>query len=184
MKLKRMFSAVAAGAAAIFLMGASSCEEMLADPDKYFNDEVDQTPSYVVSIHDIIKYQRGDMMEKEVESFAGGTVCVNKNSYLHSRDFVKIGMVQRKNDPDFFDLIITLSDRGQKIWSALSVNMRAKGSSSELAFVIDGMYYRSFKPELLTDNETMIVTVEGPFDPATANGLVKNSERNYKIFNK
>ena len=66
----------------------------------------------------------------------------------------------------------------------LSVNMRAKGSSSELAFVIDGMYYRSFKPELLTDNETSIATVEGPFDPATAKGLVKNSERNYKIFNK
>lgn len=184
MKLSCVFSAAAAGVAAIFLMGASSCEEALANPDKFFNEEVDQTPSYVVSIHDMIKYQRGDMMEKELESFSGGTVCVNKNSYLHSRDIMKIGMVQRKSNPEFFDLIITLTDRGQKIWSALSVNMRAKGSSSELAFVIDGMYYRSFKPELLTDNETIIVTVEGPFDPATAKGLVKNSERNYKIFNK
>ena len=83
MKLSCVFSAAAAGVAAIFLMGASSCEEALANPDKFFNEEVDQTPSYVVSIHDMIKYQRGDMMEKELESFSGGTVCVNKNSYLH-----------------------------------------------------------------------------------------------------
>lgn len=72
MKLSSVFSVAAAGVAAIFLMGASSCEEVLADPDKYFNEEVDQTPSYVVSIHDIIKYQRGDMMEKELESFSRG----------------------------------------------------------------------------------------------------------------
>ena len=184
MKAARIFSIFAAGAAALFLTGATSCEEVLNNPDAYFDNEIDQTPSYVITMHDIIKYRRGDMMEKELESFSGGTVCVNKNSYLHSRDIMKIGMVQRKSDPEFFDLIITLTDRGQKIWSALSVNMSAKGSSSELAFVIDGMYYRSFKPELLTDNETIIVTVEGPFDPATAKGLVKNSERNYKIFNK
>ena len=184
MKPVRMFSIFAAGAVALFLTGATSCEEVLNNPDAYFDNEIDQTPSYVISLHDIIKYRRGDMMEKEVDAFAGGTVCVNKNSYLHSRDIMKIGMVQRKSDPEFFDLVITLTERGQRIWSALSVNMRAKGSSSELAFIIDGMYYRSFKPELITDNETMVVTIEGPFDPATANGLVKNAERNYKIFNK
>ena len=60
MKLSCVFSAAAAGVAAIFLMGASSCEEALANPDKFFNEEVDQTPSYVVSIHDMIKYQRGE----------------------------------------------------------------------------------------------------------------------------
>lgn len=43
----------------------------LANPDKFFNEEVDQTPSYVVSIHDMIKYQRGDMMEKELDPFPG-----------------------------------------------------------------------------------------------------------------
>ena len=184
MKTSRILSVLAAGITAVFLTGATSCEEVLNNPDAYFDNEIDQTPSYVITLHDIIKYRRGDMMEKEVESFSGGTVCVNRNSYLHSRDIMKIGMVQRKSDPEFFDLVITLTERGQRIWSALSVNMRAKGSSSELAFIIDGMYYRSFKPELITDNETMVVTIEGPFDPATANGLVKNAERNYKIFNK
>ena len=44
MKLSCVFSAAAAGFAAIFLMGASSCEEALANPDKFFNEEVDQTP--------------------------------------------------------------------------------------------------------------------------------------------
>ena len=34
MKLSCVFSAAAAGFAAIFLMGASSCEEALANPDK------------------------------------------------------------------------------------------------------------------------------------------------------
>lgn len=127
------FPLPAAGVAAIFLMGASSCEKRLPTR-QVFHEEVDQTPSYVVSIHDMIKYQRGDMMEKELESFSGGTVCVNKNSYLHSRDIMKIGMVQRKSDPEFFDLIITLTDRGQKIWSALSVNMQRKREFQRTCF--------------------------------------------------
>ena len=182
MKLSKLFSALLAGAAALLLTGASSCEEVLKNPDKFIEEEYDKTPNYVISIHDIIKYRRGDMIEKEVEAFAGGTICINKNSYLHSRDIQQIGMVQRKNDPDFYDLVLTLTDRGQRIWSALSVNMRTKGSGTQLAFVIDGMHYRSFKPELLTDNETKVVTVEGPFDPATAKALVKNAARNYKIF--
>ena len=80
MKPVRMFSIFAAGAVALFLTGATSCEEILNNPDAYFDNEVDQTPSYVISLHDIIKYRRGDMMEKEVDAFAGGTVCVNKNS--------------------------------------------------------------------------------------------------------
>lgn len=182
MKLSSVFTIAVSAFAAVFLMGASSCQEMLANPDKFIVEETDKTPNYVLSFHDIVKYRRGELIEKEIDAFSGGTICINKNAYLHSREIMRIGMVQRKTDPEFYDLVVTLSERGQKIWSALSVTLRSKGQA-ELALVIDGMYYRSFKPELITDNETMIVTIEGPFDPATASGIVKNAERNYKIFN-
>ena len=114
------------------------------------------------------------------DSFFGGTVCVNKNPYIHSRDISKIEMVPRPGNTDFYDLNITLTDRGKLLWSALSIT---RAENKKIGILVDGMFYRNISPPMLTDNEVTTVYLEGPFDPATAKGLSTNSERNYKIFN-
>ena len=165
---------------AVLVSGVSSCEKFLEDPEKALEEETDKTPRYVVTIHEIIKYKRADMLEMDVDCFFGGTICVNKNPQIHSRDISKIEMVPRPGNTEFFDLKITLTDRGKMLWSALAV---LKAEKKKVGILIDGMYYRSINPPMLTDQEVDTVYLEGPFDPANAKGIVDNSERNYKIFN-
>ena len=165
---------------AVFVTGISSCEKFMEDPEKVLMEETDKTPHYVVTIHEIIKYKRADMLEMDVDCFFGGTICVNKNAQIHSRDISKIEMVPRPGNTEFFDLKITLTERGKMLWSALAV-LRAE--NKKVGLLIDGMYYRSINPPMLTDAEVKTVYLEGPFDPATAKGIVSNSERNFKIFN-
>ena len=164
----------------VLLTGVSSCEKFLEDPEKAFQEETDKTPHYVLTIHEIIKYKRAELVEMDVDSFFGGTVCVNKNPCIHSRDIQKVEMQPRPGNTDFYDLNITLTERGKMLWSAMSVT---RAENKKLGILIDGMYYRSINPPMLTDNEVTTVHLDGPFDPATAKGIVNNSERNFKIFN-
>ena len=180
MKIKSAASMIGLVMVAVLISGASSCEKWMEDPEKALQEETDKTPRYVLTIHEIIKYKRAEMVEMDVDSFFGGTVCVNKNPFLHSRDISKIEMVPRPGNTDFFDLNITLTERGKLLWSAMSVS---RAENKKMGILIDGMYYRSINPPMLTDNEITTVYLEGPFDPATAKGITVNSERNYKIFN-
>ena len=180
MKMKTIASIFGLLAVAVLLSGASSCEEFMENPDKAFEDAADQTPRFVVTIHDVIKYKRAELVEKDVDCFFGGTICVNKNPFIHSRDIQKVEMIPRPGNPDFFDLKLTLTTRGKMLWSALAV---ARAEKKKLGILIDGMYYREVHPPMLTDVEVETVMLEGPFDPANAKGIVTNAERNYKIFN-
>jgi len=180
MKMKNIAVIFGLLSVAVLLSGMSSCEEIMADPDKAFQDSVDQTPHYVVTIHEVIKYKRAELVEMDVDCFFGGTICVNKNPFIHSRDIQKVEMIPRPGNPDFFDLKLTLTTRGKMLWSALSV---ARVEKKKLGILIDGMYYREVHPPMLTETDVETVLLEGPFDPANAKGVVTNSERNYKIFN-
>ena len=165
---------------AVLTMGVSSCEKFMEDPEKAFQEETDKTPHYVVTIHEMIKYKRAEMVEMDVDSFFGGTVCINRNAYIHSRDIPKIEMIPRPGNTDFYDLRITLNDRGRRLWSAMAVT---RVENKKIGILIDGMFYRSIEPPMLTDSEVTTLYLEGPFDPATAKGITTNSERNFKIFN-
>ena len=180
MKIKSLSVVFCLITIAVLGSGVSSCEKFLEDPEKAFEQETDKTPRYVLTVHELIKYKRADMVETDVDSFFGGTVCVNKNPHIHSRDITKIEMVPRPGNADFFDLKIYLTERGRMLWSAMSVTVAEK---KKLGILIDGMYYRSINPPMLTTNEVEYVYLEGPFDPATAKGITTNAERNYKIFN-
>ena len=89
-------------------------------------------------------------------------------------------MVPRPGNTDFFDLKITLTDRGRMLWSAMAVSRAEK---KKIGILIDGMFYRAINPPMLTENDVETVYLEGPFDPATAKGISTNAERNHKIFN-
>lgn len=166
----------------LFLMGSEGTGCLfLDDPEAFLDGESSKEAKYVISVHEIVKYRRGSDFEQMVDSFFGKSICVNRNYFLHSKDIVAVEAVRRTDNPDFYDLRLTLSSRGMKLWSAFSVTTRV--DRKEMAFLVDGMYYRSFKPAILLDPEVAFVTVEGPFDPATVSGILKYAKTNYRKWN-
>ncbi|MBP5182519.1 MAG: hypothetical protein J6331_05770 [Lentisphaeria bacterium] len=167
---------------AALLMGAegTGCQ-FLDNPEEFLDGEASAGAKFVLSVHEIVKYPRGGELEQEVDSYFGKSVVVNRSYYLHSKDIADIEVVKRLDNGDFYDLKLTLSPRGVKMWSAFAVLTRVDGK--DLALLIDGIYYRPFKPSILLDAESNVVTVEGPFDPATASGLMKNAKRNFRKWN-
>lgn len=178
-KYIKCWKGAAACLLALFIMGAqeTGCQ-VLDDPEAFFEEESEQQLYYVLTIHEMIKYRRGSDFEQLVPSFFGKTVCVNPNYFLHSKDIESIEVIKRVDNPDFYDLRLTLTDRGAKLWSAFAVTTRM--DRKEMGILIDGMYYRSFRPPISHDPENRVFTVEGPFDPATAAGLMKNAKRNFR----
>ncbi len=166
----------------LFLMGSEGTGCLfLDDPEAFLDGESSKEAKYVVSVHEVVKYRRGSDFEQDVDSFFGKSICVNRNYFLHSKDIMEVEAVRRTDNPDFYDLRLTLSPRGMKLWSAFSVTTRV--DRKEMAFLVDGMYYRSFKPAILLDPEAATVTVEGPFDPATVSGILKYARTNYRKWN-
>lgn len=144
------------------------------------SEKPEETAEYVISVHEIIKYPKATMLEKEIPSFGGTTVWVNTNPFLHSRNIMKVDIVEERDKPGFFDLKLTLDRRGRMMWTNLAVNFKGE----KLACVIDGVFYRSFSPEQLDDDLDTEVMIQGPFDKATAMAIQKFSEKDYQIFNK
>ncbi len=173
-----LLSAICASAAAF---GLSSCET-LDNFDESMNktDAPKDVAAYTVTVHEIIRYPRSLAMEMEIPTFANTTICVNSNPYIHSRNITKINIIEEKSKPGFYDIALTLDRRGCMMWSQLSINFKG----TQVAFVVDGVFYKAFVPELLEDDQDTIVLVKGPFDAATAMAIQKNAEKNHKLFNK
>lgn len=167
--------------AAVFTISCDTLNtlENLGNSDLFNPSTLENTPDYVVSIHRVVKYPRGESeLEKELPTLTGGKVYINVNSEIHSRNFVKVDAIPRRDNPETFDLLVTLDRRGKMLWGNLSIAYRG----DTLAIVIDGILYRQFKARLLgEDSETVLI--DGPFDRNTAMTVAKNSEKNYKIFN-
>lgn len=172
-------------AAFSFMMLGSGCD--LDKAIQEMEDSLNPTdPEYVISVHRIIKYRRGEDLEREIDTFSGRTVCVNVNPFLHTRNIKKVDLVPRPNDQGFFDLLLHLDKRGQMLWSSVAIQYRGE----KMGLVVDGVFYRAFMPAIPNpddiDEKTGSVTVvlEGPIDQATANSIQKFSEKNYKYYNR
>jgi len=136
-------------------------------------------PKYAMTFHQVVEYPRAESIEKEVVTFDGKKLYINSNFFVSSREVIRAKMIERKDQKDFYDLSLNLSRRGKMRWMNMVVNFR----NSEIAIMLDGMYYRSFTPEVITDEDTEWVLVPGPFDPVTAKGIVKYAEKNYDYYN-
>lgn len=184
MMIKKIAMMLGVICAAVLMTGASSCLD--EDGESFFGDDSaisdESKPlEYVVSVHKIIRYPRADsMIEIEVPSYSGQSIAINKGYYLNSKEIEKIEVNELKTDPGFYSITLHLTSRGVKQWIGLSVEHRRQ----KVALIIDGICYREFTPNLMRDSDTSTIVIEGPFDPATADGLKKNSERNYKKLNK
>ena len=177
-RIKPLLVSAAAVVAAVFAMGApSSCSpENWLDPDRY--EELQRPPQAKISIHPVIKYRHGAETEMTIPTYSKREVTVS-SPWLTSREIEKVQAVPRPSKPGYYDLEITLTQKGRREWIMLS-NAYAH---EEMAFVIDGVFYRGFRPRRLLDENSVLVFVDGPFDPATAKELAYHSEFNYMKLN-
>ena len=133
----------------------------------------------VVSIHEIVRYKRGNDSEYEISSMFEDEIIIDKNQLLDSSDIISIEAIAINDLPGFYKLRLHLTQAGGKSWRKLSIEGRDKSPS--LAFVIDNVLYRTFKPRFLYSSEDTVV-VDGPFDEAAALNLEANAIRNFMHF--
>ena len=133
----------------------------------------------VISIHELVKHKRGDEKEYEIRSMYGDEVIIDKNQLLDTSDIVSIEAIAINDLPGFYKLRLNLTPAGGAIWRQLSVDHRS--DTTTLAFVVDGVLYRTFRPRFLYDNNDTVV-IDGPFDEPMALNLEANSIRNFMYF--
>ena len=133
----------------------------------------------VVSIHEIIRHKRGAEKEYEIKTMFEDEMVIDKNQLLDSSDIISIEAIAINDLPGFYKLRLHLTPEGGKIWRKLSIDGRE--DSPSLAFVIDGVLYRTFKPRFLYSDEDNVV-VDGPFDEPAALNLEANAIRNFMHF--
>ena len=133
----------------------------------------------VVSIHEIIRHKRGEERELEIETMFEDELIIDKNPLLDSSDIISIEAIAINDLPGFYKLRLHLTPEGGRIWRKLSVEGRE--DSPTLAFVIDGILYRTFKPRFLYKDEDNVV-IDGPFDEPAALNLEANAIRNFMHF--
>ena len=133
----------------------------------------------VVSIHELVRHKRGDEKEYEIRSMYGDEVIIDKNQLLDTSDIVSIEAIPISDLPGFYKLRLNLTPAGGAIWRQLSVDHRT--DTTTLAFVVDGVLYRTFRPRFLYDNSDTVV-IDGPFDEPMALNLEANSIRNFMYF--
>ena len=139
----------------------------------------------VVSIHEIIRHKRGDAREIEVETMFEDEIIVDRTPLLDSSDIISIEAIAVNDLPGFYKLRLHLTQDGGKAWRKLSLgnldDTSASNSSASLAFLIDGVSYRTFKPRFLySDVDTVVI--DGPFDEPAALNLEANAIRNFMYF--
>ena len=134
----------------------------------------------VVSIHELIRHKRGDEKEYEIQSMFEDEVVIDKNQLLDSSDIVSIEAIAINDLPGFYKLRFHLTPQGGKLWRKLT-SSEGRDKSPSLAFVIDDVLYRTFKPRFLYKDEDNVV-IDGPFDEPAALNLEANAIRNFMHF--
>ena len=149
---------------AVFCCGAGgqSCTaedvDHMLDPENF--DTSDRPLEGLIEIQEIILLRRGTDKEIMAPTMFGDDICLNKAILLDSADVKEIKAIPIEKMPP---------------WIGLSLPTRA----THVAFIVDGIVYRTFVPRSLYDDVTDSVIVDGPFDPATAKRLEANSKRNF-----
>ena len=179
MKLNKL-TALAAGAFLLFAM--TGCNKLLETNWKKAIGDMPK-PKHVIQITQIVRYPRARKIEIEIPTFSGEKIWINRNSFVHSNVIKKIEKIPRENSK-YYDLKLFLNKKGLLRWMQLSAGFK----NEPLAFVIDGVFYRSFlaKPmvgEYDDDTGETYVIVEGPFDNTTADELVDSAPDNFLYYN-
>lgn len=154
------------------ILGKSKSSENSNNNGKY-------EPKYVLTFHLIVQYPRAEEIEKMITTFDGRKLWINTNFLAHTRDIKQVKLIERKDKKDFYDLALQLDNRGKMKW----IQLTAHSNNSEIAVLVDGMFYREFTPEVITDEDVEWIVIPGPFDPVTAKGIVKYAQKNHEFYN-
>ena len=177
-------------AAAVYLLASCGGGANIMDPlnvdgrEEIYKPVVGEPGEFgVVSIHEIIRHKRGEEREVEVGSMFGDELIVDRTPLLDSSDIVSIEAIAVNDLPGFYKLRLHLTQDGGKSWRKLTLENRDNSSSTSnsLAFLIDGVAYRTFKPRFLYSSEDSVV-IDGPFDEPSALNLEANAIRNFMHF--
>ncbi len=164
---------------AVFCCGAGAQSCSAEDIDHMFDpenlDTSDRPLEGVIEVQEIITLRRGTDKEVMAPTMFGDDICLNKAILLDSADVKAIKAIPIEKNPPYCSLELKLTERGRRHWIGLSLPNRG----THVAFIIDGIVYRTFVPRLLYDDVNDSIIVDGPFDPATAKKLESNSARNY-----
>ena len=164
---------------AVFCCGAGpqSCSadqiDHMFDPENL--DTSNRPLEGLIEIQEIILLRRGTDKEIMAPTMFGDDICLNKTILLDSADVKEIKAIPIEKQPPYCSLELKLTDRGRRHWIGLSLPNKA----THVAFIVDGIVYRTFVPRILYDDVTTSIIVDGPFDPATAKRLEDNAPRNF-----
>ena len=148
--------------------------------DKFIGSQ--KKPINVISINKIVKYPRAKMLEKKIRTFSGQEIYINMNSMLFASEIKDVELLPRDPEGKYYDLKLKLGRKGRLCW----MNISAGFASEKLAFLVDGLCYRTFKPRKLEggyEDEDAYVIIDGPFDKGMAEAMADHAEDNYFYFN-
>lgn len=171
--MKRLSISIIAIVSALLLTSCESVEEVLK-----MNIRPHQ-PKFVISLNSVVRYPRGLEIEKDLTTVRGEKITVNRNSFLTSAMIMDAVAIQREDDPHSYDISLKLNQTGLKIWFQLLMDYQDEAS----VILIDGVYFGPFKPDDGHDEDTVWVTLRGPFNEVIANGIEKFARRNYRELN-
>ena len=176
--IRRTLPAAALLFAAVFCCGAGkSCDA--EDIDHVFDPEnldMSKRPlEGIIEVQEVVRLRRGTDKEITMPAWFCDDFCLSKTVLLDSSDVKEIKAIPIEKQPPYYSLELKLTDRGRRHWIGLSL----PNKSTHVAFIVDGLVYRTFVPRLLYDDVTDSIIVDGPFDPVTAKKLESNSARNY-----
>lgn len=180
MKLKRFSFLTLLACGMLFFSGCEIFQEALSD--SYSSDDPtseDYDTKFNIGVFKVVKYPRATMLEKEIDTGDGESICVNINALFSSKRIRKARAVPRPGNPDIYDLQFRLDRMGKTQWMML--NGEARGE--EVVMMVDDRYVGSFMPESLNDGSKDWVTVRIGVDAYTAKGIVKFAQRNYEYYN-
>jgi len=176
MEKLRVVSLMVAGLGLALCVGSCNQREW----DKFVGNE--KKPESVISINKIVKYPKAKMLEKKIKTFSGQEIYVNMNSMLFASEIKDIELLPRDPDGRYYDLKLMLGRKGRLCWLQISAGF----AHDKLAFLVDGMCYRTFTPRRMEggyEDENAYVIIDGPFDRGIAEAIAAHAEDNYYYFN-
>ena len=177
--IRRILPIVMGLLAAVLFCGAEGQSCSADDIDRVFDpenfDSSDRPLEGTIEIREIIRLRRGTDKEEWAPAMFGDDICLSTAVLLRSTDVKEIKAIPIEKQKPYYSLELKLTDRGKRHWIGLSLPNKGK----HVAFLIDGIVYRTFVPRMLYDDVTDSVIVDGPFDPTTAKKLENNAARNY-----
>ena len=164
----------------VLLQGACTSSGDLNIHQSYLNKmpalEPVEEPYCVVSIHQIGHLDSAEKDLIKLNNHFGGTIELYRIPLLHASNISRIEKTVRPGEEGYFNLRLHLTPKGRKQWQALSEQFDGKN----LAFVVDGVFYRLFKPRRFYSDTISNIMIDGPFDLVNAEKIQHYSTFNYQ----